>query len=403
MNIFNIFKSKTKADDNYGYAPSTRLLRMGSEYLPFITGAKEHYNMNLSAVFRAVDLISSTVASLPVNVYKIDDHGVKRLFREHQSTYLLSKEPNPLMHRYTFIKCLVINMLLKGNGYAIIQRDDRGEVTRMDIVDPDMITVLYDESTRSVNYQDVTIGKRYEPCDIIHIMNVPDSKGIIGRSTLEYARQTLNICREAENMAGNFFSNSALSGYLKIRTSGRSTREQKEDARKSWKHQLSNLSIAGVPVLDESQDFIPLTVKDEDIQLLQSRKFNIESIARFFNVSPILLYDLTKNSYASSEHASLQLLNDCIAPLLEKIELEFERKIYLPSIRASIDVKFNESAMLRLDQTSRSEYFTKLYNIGVLSPNEIRNELNLAPIKGGDIHVIQVNTIDITTINNTDK
>lgn len=402
MNILDLFKR----EKNQPLTNPTKLVNMrgiskyGADYTPLFTSVKEHYSMNLSAVFRAVDLISSTVAALPITIYRYKDDASKYKYFNHPAYYLLSREPNPLMSRYTFIKCMVINMLLSGNAYGRIIRDEHGEITELRLINSQNVNILYDKSTNKLAYNIIDEGITVDSCDMIHIQNIPDGTGIKGMSTLDYAKKTLQISADSENMASNFFSTSSLTGYLKIKTIGKSAKEQKDDARKSWANQINSIANSGIPVLDDSQEFVPLNVKDADIQLLESRKFNIENISRFFNVSPILLFDLSKNSYSSSEHASLQLLNDCIAPILERFELEFERKIFLPSVKKYIDVKFDESAMLRLDKLTQAEYFTKLLNIGVLSPNDIRDSLDMERTPEGDIYVLQVNTATFEEIKN---
>lgn len=407
MGFKDLFKRKEKEvvvvnDGVDDYPPSfvaRSFTKFGPDYVPLFTNQSRmnHSSMNLSAVFRAVELISSTVAQLPLEIYQLDDKmRTRKKYVDHKAYYILSREPNSYMTRYTFIKCMIMNMLLSGNAYASINRDDRGVIKSLGIINPNNVSVLIDKSTGQIAYkiQGVDIAERIiDSSDIIHVQNIPDASGIKGISTLEYANQTLKLSTDSENMASNFFGTNALTGYLKMKLGGgKLQKEQREQVRADWQNQIANMSSFGLPVLDTESEFVPLNIKDGDVQLLASRKFNIECIARFFNVNPILLYDLTKNSYSSSEHASLQLLNDCIAPILEKFELEFERKIFLPGERLKIDVKFDTQVMLRLDKLSQAEYFTKLFNIGVLSVNEIREYIDLEPVSDGDLRIVQANT-----------
>lgn len=147
-------------------------------------------------------------------------------------------------------------------------------------------------------------------------------------------------------------------------------------------------------------DFQPITVNPADAQLLETRQFNVIDICRFFGVSPVKAFDLSKSSYSTVEATQLAFLTDTLNPLLQKIELEFERKLYKPSERSSVDVRFDTSILLRADKASQAEYYNKLFQIGVITPNEIRKALDLEPLDGGDKSFVQVN---VQTLENAVK
>ena len=137
-------------------------------------------------------------------------------------------------------------------------------------------------------------------------------------------------------------------------------------------------------VLEGNMDFQPITVNPSDAQLLETREFNVIDICRFFGVSPVKAFDLSKSSYSTVEATQLAFLTDTLAPLLEKIELEFERKLYKPSERENIEVRFNTEVLLRADKASLASYYNTLFQIGVITPNEIRKVLDLPAIENGD-------------------
>lgn len=128
----------------------------------------------------------------------------------------------------------------------------------------------------------------------------------------------------------------------------------------------------GVALLEGNFTFEPISVNPSDAQLLETRQFNVVDICRFFGVSPVKAFDLTKSSYSTVEATELAFLTDTLSPLLEKIELEFERKLYKPSEKDSIDVRFDTAMLLRADKQSLANYYQTLFNIGVVSPNDIR-------------------------------
>ena len=152
-------------------------------------------------------------------------------------------------------------------------------------------------------------------------------------------------------------------------------------------------------------DFEPITISPSDSQLLETRQFNVVDICRFFGVSPVKAFDLSNSSYSTIEATELAFLTDTLSPLLEKIEQEFERKLYKPSEKDSIDVRFNTSVLLRADKQSLANYYNTLFNNGVMSINEIRRELDLEATDGGDSHFVQVNlqTLERATSSDPDN
>ena len=148
------------------------------------------YNMNggyttnkamlLSTVYRCVDVISDAVAQLPLEPYYINDSGYKEKFIKHPTYYLLNKEPNNKMSRFTFIKTLIVSTLLKGNGYAYIERDAKGDAVALHYLQPDYVTIT--EQKDGIRYSVVGIKGLVEPCNMIHILNF-SYDGITGIST----------------------------------------------------------------------------------------------------------------------------------------------------------------------------------------------------------------------------
>ena len=354
------------------------------------------YNTNkamlLSTVYRCVEVISDSVAQLPLEPYKMDSKGYKIKFTSHPTYKLLNKEPNSKMSRFTFMKTLIVSTLLKGNGYAYIERDELGNAKALHFIPSEFVTILTPTTIKdNIAYSVVGINKTVESCNMIHILNF-SYDGITGVSTLAHAKNTLGLSVDSESHAAGFFKGGAnLAGILKINSTLNT--KQKEELKRSWQSAFSP-SVGtpnGVAVLEGNMDFQPITVNPSDAQLLETREFNVIDICRFFGVSPVKAFDLSKSSYSTVEATELAFLTDTLAPLLEKIELEFERKLYKPSERDSIDVRFDTSSLLRADKAALASYYNTLFNIGVISPNEIRKQLDLPAIENGDETFVQVN------------
>ena len=354
------------------------------------------YNTNkamlLSTVYRCVEVISDSVAQLPLEPYKMDSKGYKIKFTSHPTYKLLNKEPNSKMSRFTFMKTLIVSTLLKGNGYAYIERDELGNAKALHFIPSEFVTILTPTTIKdNIAYSVVGINKTVESCNMIHILNF-SYDGITGVSTLAHAKNTLGLSVDSESHAAGFFKGGAnLAGILKINSTLNT--KQKEELKRSWQSAFSP-SVGtpnGVAVLEGNMDFQPITVNPSDAQLLETREFNVIDICRFFGVSPVKAFDLSKSSYSTVEATELAFLTDTLAPLLEKIELEFERKLYKPSEKDSIDVRFDTSSLLRADKAALASYYNTLFNIGVISPNEIRRQLDLPAIENGDETFVQVN------------
>lgn len=364
-----------------------------ADYLSYncATNYTTEKSMLLSTVYRCVEVISDSVAQLPLEPYRIDSKGYKIKFTSHPTYKLLNKEPNPRMTRFDFIKVMIVSTLLKGNGYAFIERDDKGNAQGLHFIPAELVTIIRPKSLReSVSYSIAGLGT-VESCNMIHIKNF-SYDGMEGISTLRHARNTLGLSTDAEAHAAGFFKGGAnLAGLLKSDTN--LTAQQKNDLKRSWQMAFSPASGTpnGVAVLERNLSFEPITVNPTDAQLLETRQFNVVDICRFFGVSPVKAFDLSKSSYSTVEATNLSFLTETLSPLLEKIEEEFERKLYKPSEKDSIDVRFDTATLLRADKQSLANYYQTLFNIGVVSPNDIRKQLDLPAMEGGDNTFVQVN------------
>lgn len=397
MGLFNLFgKKKTQEERSYTpHAINSLIYNTNSSY-------RTDKSMLLSTVYRCVDVIGDSVAQLPLEPYKIDNDGYKKKYLEHPTYCLLNKEPNSQMSRFTFVKTLITSVLLNGNGYALIERDDKGDAVSLKLIPSELVTVSkVDALSNKIMYNVVGVKQLIEPVNMIHILNF-SYDGITGISTLQHAKNTLGLATDSEAHARGFFKGGAnLAGIIKVQSS--LTPKQQTDIKESWQSTFSPITGTpnGVAVLQGNMDFQPITVNPADAQLLETRQFNVIDICRFFGVSPVKAFDLSNSSYSTVEATQLAFLTDTLSPLLEKIELEFERKLYKPSEKNSIDVRFDTSVLLRADKSSLAAYYQTLFNIGVITPNEIRKQLDLEPLENGDKSFVQVNVMTLdNAVNN---
>lgn len=353
------------------------------------------FPMLLSTVYRCVDLISDTVGVLPLETYKIDGEGFKKEFKEHPVYYLLNLEPNENMTSFIFFKTLMTSVLLTGNGYAYIERNSKLEVSQLIYIPTTKVSIewIMDKSgIQRKRYRIAGFKELVQPKDMIHILNF-SYDGIIGVSTLTHARQTLGIATDSESHAAGFFkSGAAVSGVLSVEAT-RLTSEQKEQIYQEWENRTNPVTGRpnGIIALAGGHKYQPITINPKDSQLLESRQFNVVDICRFFSVSPVKAFDLSKNSYNTLEATQLEYLTDTALAVITKIEQELNRKLFLPSENGKIRAEFNTSSLLRTDKAALSNYWKTMFNIGAATPNEVRRENNLPRLENGDQAFVQVN------------
>lgn len=349
--------------------------------------------MLLSAVYRCVDVISDSLAQLPFETYKMDSEGFKSPYFEHPAYSLLNLEPNENMTRFIFFKTMVSSVLLKGNAFSYIERDSRGRPSQLVYIPANYVSIewVLINGIQRKRYRVVGFTDLVEPKDMIHILNF-SYDGIIGVSTLSHARNTLDIAANSESHASGFFKGGAnAAGVLTIE--GRTSAQQREENYKRWDERTD--PVTGKPnsivILDGNMTYQPITISPKDSQLLETRQFNVIDICRFFSVSPVKAFDLSKASYATVEATQLAFLTDTMAPMLAKFELEFQRKLFLPSERSKIKCEFNTNGFLRADKTAQAQYLKAMFDCGGITPNEIRRENNYPRVEGGDYAFVPMN------------
>lgn len=353
-------------------------------------------SLKLSAVYRCVNCISESIAQLPISIYKTDSKGYKIKNTKHDLYKILNLQPNQRMSRYTLIQLIIQSMLLRGDAYIYPLKNNNGKVEQLIYIPSENVTIIPPKNlVEPVKYQIVGINGLVEEKDILHFINY-SAEGIYGISTLQFAYNTLGLSWDAQVHSENFFKGGCAVGGV-IESDKVLQDKQKEDLAKSWNQAHGSGQSNKVAILENGLHYKPISVNPQDAQLLQTREFNVIDICRFFGVSPIKVFDLSKSSYSTIEASNLSFLTDTISPLLQKLELEFERKLFKEE--ENIDVKFDTSYLTRTDKSSQASYYQSMFNIGAYQLNEIRKELDLPPVENGDNNFIQVNlqTIDRAT------
>ena len=346
---------------------------------------------NLSSVYRCVDLISSTVANLPLNVLYIDKKGNTREQKNHRLQKVFD---NMVMTRYNFMKKLISDVLLRGNAYCYLKRNEQGDVVDIIQLEPNDVMVIWDKKKQELYYQIPFLSKvqKIQAFDIIHLQN-NSNNGIHGQSVLSFAARQLQIAHGAENSAKQIFQSGGQPARGVLSTLSPISKAQKQQLAANWTQ-----STNGVLVLGGDMKFTPLSANAEEMQLLDSRKFNAIEICSFFGVPPELLGMGGKTS--NVEDLMNLFLTTTIQNYISMIEHEFSRKMFSPQSQGKYKIDVDENSMLRMSKSSQSQFYSALLQNGCLSINEVRSELGYESIgQEGDKHIIPFTDITMNTIN----
>lgn len=348
---------------------------------------------NLSSVYRCVDLISSTVANLPLNVLYTDKKGNTREQKNHRLQKILD---NTVMTRYNFMKKIISDVLLRGNAYCYLKRNEQGDVIDLVYIEPNDVSVYWNKQKQELYYQIPFLSKvkKIEAFDIIHLQN-NSNDGIHGQSVLSFAARQLQIAHGAENSAKQIFQSGGQPARGVLSTLSPISKAQKQQLAANWTQ-----STNGVLVIGGDMKFTPLSSNAEEMQLLDSRKFNAIEICSFFGVPPELLGLGNKSS--NVEDLMNLFLTTTIQNYISMIEHEFSRKMFSPQSQGRYKIDVDENNLLRLSKSQQANYYSTLLQKGVLSINEVRNELGYESIDGGNKHVIPFSDVAQNTINNSD-
>jgi HK97 family phage portal protein len=358
--------------------------------------------LKLSTVYRCVNLISDTIASMPVNVYQYKGDWKYKV--ENNLYNLLNVQPNGYQSAFTFKKLIFSSLPLKGNVY-ILKEYTGNEVTALHLLNPDYVTIKFENGEKK--YQYISGKVIYDDFDIIHLMNY-STDGINGISTLQYASISLSISYDSENHAMNWFKSGAnASGFLKPKEGSNINDAKAATIKAKLEAALNtdnyNAKSNSIIFLDGALDFQPTSINPRDSQMIENRQFNILDICRYFNVPPSLVFD-QNSKYSTNEQQQIDFLTNTITPLLEKTENELLRKLYLPIDWANSEIRFDTDNMMRLDAATRASYYTQMLNAGAMSPNEIRQKNNAdMPISGGNRWFVQQNLQPVDNLMNDIK
>ena len=398
--LSGIFKSRD--------APSNRT--SGSAYSFFMGSSSsgkrvnERSAMQMTAVYSCVRILSEAIASLPLNVYRYNEDGGKEKALNHPLYKLLHDEPNPEMTSFVFRETLMTHLLLWGNAYAQIIRNGKGEVVALYPLMPDRMSVerdskgtLYYKYTKIMEDAPTMEGTTVylDASDVLHIPGL-GFDGLVGYSPIAMAKNAIGLAIAAEEYGSKFYANGAApSGVLEHP----GTIKDPSKVRDSWNAAFGGSSNSHkVAVLEEGLKYTPISISPNEAQFLETRKFQINEIARIFRVPPHMVGDLEKSSFSNIEQQSLEFVKYTLDPWVIRWEQSLFRALLSEEEKNTYFFKLNVEGLLRGDYASRMNGYATARQNGWMSANDIRQleDLDRIPVElGGDLYLVNGNMLPL--------
>lgn len=348
----------------------------------------------IGTAYRCVRLLSESVANLPI-LYKRQRGGVYETVTTGTIPYLLTVKPDITLNSFDFWRQVVVEILCAGNAYIVPVYDDNArEYWRLALCGRGTVSHDFITDTYTVNDIENAISGTYRESEMIHFKGMPGRNPKTGVSVLTSARQSLNIATAGDREAlKRFRTGGTVRGII---TNDRSVKgwggPQDEELRKAAiniDERLNNEeNIVSIP---NEAEFHQLSMSSADMQFLESRKFTVREICRFFGVHPSFVFDDTSNNYKSAEMANVAFLSNTLNPMLIQIEKELLCKLVPPSLALKRRFEFDRSSLYACDLNSRVHYISQMIGTGLLTVNEAREMEGRAPVENGDKVLVSAN------------
>jgi HK97 family phage portal protein len=360
--------------------------------------------LTYSAVWNAVSLISGTIGALPLHL--MQRKGEKKQIVDGRKLYrIMHDETNPYITAMAFRETLMAHVLLWGNGYAEIVRNGYGEVIELWPITPNRVTVEMagDELVYRIKMDreaDITLPRS----KVLHIPGL-GFDGFLGYSVIAMARKSIGLGMALETFGALYFGQGTHPGVI-VSHPGTLGVDGHKNLKDALTQTYSGLGQSHrLMLLEEGMKVEKLGIPPNDSQFLESRQFQIPEVARWFNLPPHKLKDLTRSSFSNIESEQISFVRDSILPWLVRLEQNYQMQLLTPSDKdlsgyGRIYFKHSVEGLLRGDSASRAAFYGPMLDRGVFCINEVRALEDLDPVAGGDIHLVPLN---MTTLENAGK
>lgn len=391
--LFSLFRTRDKPQDYY--------IGTDFRYLfgPSTSGknVNEFTAMQTTAVYACVRILSETLAALPLQLYRYTPGGKERVY-DHPLYHLLHDEPNPEMTSFIFRETLMSHLLIWGNAYAQIIRDKLGRVQGLYPLRPDKMTVCRDENgqiyyiyTKTTDENPAIKPYGQVPLRKDEVLHIPGLgfDGLVGYSPIAMARNAVGMTMACEEYGASFFANGASpSGVLEHP----GVLKDPAKVRDSWNAVYQGSANAHkVAVLEEGMKYQQIGIPPEEAQFLETRKFQLNEIARLYRIPPHMIGDLEKSSFNNIEQQSMEFVKYTLDPWVIRWEQAMQKALFLPEEKKQFFLKFNVNGLMRGDYESRMTGYSIGRQNGWLSANDIREMEDMNPVpdeEGGNLYLV---------------
>lgn len=356
--------------------------------------------MGNAAVYACVRILSETLASLPLIVYERMERGKQRA-DDYYLYEILHTRPNPLLTSFELRETLQSHLALWGNAYTEIEYNNAGQVTALWPLRPDrMLKITTSGERRTYEYQmpDGT-AKYFDGSRIWHIRGL-GSDGLFGYSPISLMRNAIGLGLASEKYGSKFFANNARpSGVLEH--PGVLGNDANKSLTTSWNEMHLGLDNAQrVAILEEGMKYHQIGIPPEDAQFLETRRFQLNEIARMYRIPPHMIGDMDRATFANIEHQGIEFVVHTIRPWCVRWEMSISRDLMTEGEREKYFAEFLVDGLLRGDTPSRYQAYATGFQYGWLSQNEIRERENMNPVEKGDEYYVPMNLMAVGSTTN---
>ncbi|MCG0995296.1 phage portal protein [Acetobacter indonesiensis] len=356
--------------------------------------------IQLDTVWACSRLISDTIAAMPLKLYQRQPDDTSLLAREHPLYRILYVAPNADMTAMEFWSAMVSCLMLWGNAFAQVVRRGDGTVIALNPLRPDRMTVRRDINTGELTYTYSYQGQQLVLTEdqIFHIKGYC-TDGMMGISPISAGRQQLGSAMAAEETAARMFANGMLSQTY-IKSPDWVPDEMLARAKEILNDYSGAVNAGKTPLLEGGWTVESIGMNPEDMQLLQTRGFNVETICRWYGVAPVMIGRMEKSTAWGSglEQMNLWFLTYTLQPWLVRIEQAISRCLLSAAEKAQYFAKHNVDALLRADSQARAQLEATQVQNGIKTRNEVREKEGLPPLPGGDMLTVQAQMIPLTDV-----
>ncbi len=348
-------------------------------------------SLQCDAVLACVRVKAESLASLPLNIYRRLPGGGKEIAEDLPLQQILAHQPNGWMTSFEFRELLHSWVLLWGNAYALIKSGRRGAVDELIPLHPSRMEVKRLENGRLRYYYrepNRPIPVEYSQDEIFHIRWLSQD-GVTGYVATTLSRDAIALARAMELHSSAYFGQGARAGTV-IETDQPHKPEALQRVRQQWEDMHRGPDKAyKTAILPHGMHIKEFSGSNSEDELLAMRRFSVESVARAMRVPVYMIGDLTKSSYSSVEQQGRDFVTFSLMPDLRRWESAIRRDLIVED--QTYFASFDVTALMAGDYQARSEWARTMFNLGVLSVNEIRASEGMNPIEGGDRRFVQVN------------